>query len=190
MRKILVPAVLLCTVLLYATAPLAQVEVKAAPHSNLGALLAVKISEEIAPGDYEALLRGIKSNPGAFARRIALLDSIGGSAPEAIRIGRLLRETGFDTLVPTNGVCQGSCIYLLAAGVKKTVKGHVGLHRPHFPSGESAQAQHLHKNQRYDPAAYFREMNIPARLAQDMQGIEPHRMRLLSEKELKGYGLQ
>jgi hypothetical protein len=190
MRTSLLHATLLCTALLYATAPLAQVEVKAAPHSNLGSLLAVKIAEEIAPGDYEALLRGIKANPGAFARKIALLDSIGGSAPEAIRIGRLLRETGFDTLVPTNGICQGSCIYLLAAGVKKTVKGHVGLHRPHFPSGESAQAQHLHKNQRYDPAAYFREMNIPPRLAQDMQRIEPHRMRVLSEKELKGYGLQ
>lgn len=189
MRTLFVTALLLCASTLHAPATLAQVEVKATQHSNIGSLLAVKISEEIAPGDYEALLSGIKANPGTYARKIALLDSIGGSAPEAIRIGRLLRETGFDTLVPSSGVCQGSCIYLLAAGLKKTVKGHVGLHRPHFPSGESARAQRLHKAQRYDPAAYFREMKVPPRLAQDMQRIEPHRMRVLTEKELKGYGL-
>jgi hypothetical protein len=190
MRTFFAPAALLCASTLYAAAALAQVEVKATQHSNLGALLAVKLSEDIAPGDYEAQLSGLKANPGTYARKIALLDSIGGSAPEAMRIGRLLRETGFDTLVPSNGVCQGSCIYLLAAGLKKTVKGHVGLHRPHFPSGESAEAQRLHKNQRYDPAAYFRVMNIPPRLAQDMQRIEPHRMRVLTAQELKGYGLQ
>nr|WP_298140916.1 hypothetical protein [uncultured Pseudomonas sp.] len=189
MRIAFIPAALLCASSLYAAGAFAQVEVKAAPHSNLGSLLAVKISEEIAPGDYEALLRGIKANPGAYTRKIALLDNIGGSAPEAIRIGRLLRETGFDTLVPSNGVCQGSCIYLLAAGLKKTVKGHVGLHRPPFPSGESAQAQRQ-QHKHYDPAAYFREMKVSPRLAQDMQHIEPHNMRVLSEKELKGYGLQ
>ncbi|MHA6494022.1 COG3904 family protein [Pseudomonas borbori] len=189
MRMTFVAAALLCASL-YTTATLAKVEVEAAQHKTLGAVLAVKLSEDIAPGDYEALLDGIKANPGKFARKIALLDSIGGSAPEAIRMGRLLRETGFDTLVPSNGVCQGSCIYLLAAGRKKTVKGHVGLHRPHFPAGESAQAQRLHKTQGYNPTAYFREMNIPPRLAQDMQRIAPHQMRVLTEKELVGYGLK
>ena len=56
-----------------------------------------------------------RAHPGKFARKILLLDSIGGSAAEAMRMGRLLRETGFETLVPAKGVCQGSCIYLLAA---------------------------------------------------------------------------
>jgi len=183
-------AALLCAAVLHAAAAQARVEVEAAQHPSLGTVLAAKVSEDIAPGDYEALLQGIKANPGRFTRKIVLLDSIGGSAPEAMRMGRLLRETGFDALVPASGVCQGSCIYLLAAGHKKTVSGHVGLHRPHFPSGESAQAQAAHQGQHYSPTAYFREMNVPSRLADEMQRIEPQRMRVLSAQELAGYGLE
>lgn len=190
MRSPLLHAAILCAAALYAVAAPAKVEVQAAQHQSLGTVLAAKISEDIAPGDYEALLKGIRANPGRFTRKIVLLDSIGGSAPEAMRMGRLLRETGFDALVPASGVCQGSCIYLLAAGHKKTVSGHVGLHRPPFPSGDSALAQAAHQGQHYSPAAYFREMHVPTRLAEEMQRIEPHNMRVLSAEELAGYGLE
>ena len=190
MRTPLLPISLLCLAALCPAASQARVEVEAAQQQSLGPVLAARISEDIAPGDYEALLKGLRANPGKFARKVMLLNNIGGSAPEAMRIGRLLRETGFDVLVPSDGVCQGSCIYLLAAGHKKTVSGHVGLHRPYFPSGDSAQAQAAHQGQRYDPAAYFREMNIPTRLADEMQRIAPHRMRVLSAQELAGYGLK
>jgi hypothetical protein len=169
---------------------LARVEVEAVANSNLGPLLAVKISEDIAPGDYESLLRGITANPGRFARKIVLLDSIGGSAPEAIRMGRLLRETGFEAIVPSNGLCQGACVYLLAAGHKRTVRGAVGLHRPYFSAGDSALAEQDHRGIRYDPMAYFREMRVEPRLAEEMLRIEPGRMRLLSARELARYGLQ
>lgn len=190
MRTPLLHAALLCASALFAVAAQAKVEVEAARHKSLGTVLAAKISEDIAPGDYEALLAGIQANPGQFDRKIVLLDNIGGSASEAIRMGRLLRETGFDALVPSTGVCQGSCIYLLAAGHKKTVSGAVGLHRPYFPSGDSAQAQARHKDVRYSPAAYFREMNIPTRLADAMQRIAPHSMKLLSAQELASYKLK
>lgn len=189
MRPSLFSAALLCVATLYAATAYAKVEVEAAQHKTLGRVLAAKVSEDIAPGDYEALLKGLKAHPGQFNRKIVLLDNIGGSAPEAIRMGRLLRETGFDTLVPSNGVCQGSCIYLLAAGRKKTVSGFVGLHRPHYPSGESALSKMAQHNVRYSPAAYFREMNIPERLANEMQRIDPNKMRVLSAQELASYKL-
>jgi hypothetical protein len=191
MRKRPLHTAILCAVAFYAAATQAKVEVEvdAAQQHSLGQVLAARISEDIAPGDYEALIKGLRANPGKFTRKIVLLDSIGGSAPEAMRIGRLLRETGFEVLVPTGGVCQGSCIYLLAAGHKKTVSGHVGLHRPYFPAGDSARAQAAHRGQHYSPAAYFREMNVSSRLADEMQRITPHRMRLLSAEELLGYGL-
>ena len=189
MRTTLLHAALLCASALFAVAAQAKVEVEAARQQSLGSVLAAKISEDIAPGDYEALLAGIKANPGQFNRKIVLLDNIGGSASEAIRMGRLLRETGFDALVPSTGVCQGSCIYLLAAGHKKTVSGSVGLHRPYFPSGDSAMAQATHRGVRYSPAAYFREMHVPSRLAEEMQRIAPHSMRLLSAQELARYKL-
>ncbi len=175
---------LVATSLLTALTAHAQVEVEA----NAG-LLAVKISEEIVPGDYEKLLAGLRANPGKHKRKVVLLDSIGGSAPEAIRMGRLLRETGFDALIPSNSVCQGTCVYLLAAGRDKTVRGYVGLHRPYYPAGDSAFSTLASGTARYSPSAYWREMNIPPSLAEDMSRIEPSKMRVLSPQELARYRL-
>jgi hypothetical protein len=190
MRLSLLQIALLSAVALCSATAQAQVEVEATQHKRLGPVLAAKVSEDIAPGDYEALLKGLRAHPGKFARKIVLLDTIGGSAPEAMRMGRLLRETGFDVLIPARGVCQGSCIYLLAAGQRKTVRGYVGLHRPYFPSGDSARAQAAHHGERYSPAAYLRAMNVSTRLAEDMQRIDPRHMRVLTAEELAGYGLQ
>jgi len=176
---------LIATTLLTALSANGQIKVEA----NAG-LLAVKISEEIVPGDYEKLLQGLRANPGQHKRKVALLDSIGGSAPEAIRMGRLLRETGFEALVPSGGLCQGSCIYLLAAGKKRTINGHVALRRPPFPAGVSALARSLHRHERYDPAAYFREMQVSSRLAEEMQRIDPRHMKVLTAQELAGFGLK
>ena len=116
----------------------------------------------------------------------ALVQHFGGSVAEAIRMGRLLRESGFDTLVPADAVCQGSCVYLLAAGRDKTVRGHVGIHRPYFANGDSAQSGNA---LRYSPAAYLQEMRIPASLLTDMQAVDPHNVRVLTPRELAGYRL-
>ena len=189
MRTLLIQAALLCSAALFSSISLARVEVEATQHVRLGPVLAARISEDIAPGDYEALLKGLRTHPGQFTRKVVLLDSIGGSAPEAMRMGRLLRETGFDALVPSDGLCQGSCIYLLAAGHNKTVRGAVGLHRPYFSAGDSARAQAAHRNEHYSAAAYLRAMDIPNRLAEDMQRIAPHAMRVLTADELARYRL-
>ena len=177
-------AAVLCATALCSSLALARVEVKPVLHSKVGEVLAVRVTEDIAPGDYERLLKGLTANPGTFARKVALLDSIGGSAAESIKMGRLLRESGFETLVPTNGVCQGSCVYLLAAGKRKTVRGYVGLHRPYYPAGDSSQATGA-----YNARGYLRDMDIPLALADDMQGIDPQRMRVLTPQELQRYRL-
>ena len=127
---------------------------------------------------------------GCFA--LAFVFSLGaGVAGRTQRVvvaaASALRETGFETLVPAKGVCQGSCIYLLAAGRKKTVRGHVGLHRPHFPAGESAQASRA--GMPYNSAGYFRDMGVASSLVVDMQAIEPQRMKVLTPAELKRYRL-
>jgi hypothetical protein len=184
-----ISAALLCASLLASTAAIGKVEVEAVQHKTAGRILAVSVSEDIALGDYEALFKGLTANPGKYAKKLALLDNIGGSVPEAIKMGRLLREAGFDTLVQNNAVCQGSCVYLLAAGRDKTVRGHVGIHRPYFANGDSAQANLAGNTSRYSPAAYFKEMNIPSSLANDMQAIAPSNLRVLTALELASYRL-
>lgn len=174
----------LCTAALVSLGAQAAVKVEAQK-----GLLATKISEEIVPGDYERLLQGLRAHPGKHERKIALLDSIGGSAPEAIRMGRLLRETGFEVIVPRNGLCQGSCIYLLAAGTKRTVNGHVALRRPPFPAGDSALAQASQGSQHFSPASYLRDMGVNIRLAEDIYRVAPGRLQLLGKDDLARYRL-
>ncbi|WP_043311538.1 periplasmic-like protein [Pseudomonas sp. ML96] len=187
MSSTLVRAALLCLAALSSTSVLAKVEVESGEQKPLGRVLVAKVSEEISPGDYDALLKGLRAHPGKFARKIVLLDSIGGSAAEAMRMGRLLRETGFDSLVPSTGVCQGSCVYLLAAGLKKTVKGHVAIHRPPFPAGDSAQSSRA--GMPYNVSGYLSKMGVAPSLASDMQAIEPQRMKVLTAQELARYRL-
>ncbi|MDH4584462.1 hypothetical protein E8F20_21630 [Pseudomonas sp. BN415] len=187
MSRTTLQAAVFCLAALCSAAASAKVEVQPVQHTKAGRILAVQISEDIAPGDYEALMKGLRANAGKFDRKLVLLDNIGGSVAEAIRMGRLLRETGFDVMVPTDGVCQGSCVYLLAAGRNKTVRGYVGLHRPYFPHGDSAQVAPV--GSRYSPTAYLREMNVPLSLLDEMNSIEPTRMRVLTKDELAKYRL-
>jgi hypothetical protein len=182
-------ATLLCISLLSSAAAIGKVEVQAMQHQTAGRILAVSVSEEIAPGDYETLLKGLTGNPGKYAKKLALLDNIGGSVPEAIKMGRLLREAGFDTLVQDRAVCQGTCVYLLAAGRTKSVRGYVGIHRPYFANGDSALANLSGNGLRYSSAAYFKEMNIPSSLIDDMQLIEPQNLHVLTPLELAKYRL-
>lgn len=188
MSRRMFQAVIASALLLCAAPVLAKVDVQAGEHKTQGRMLVVKVSEEIALGDYEALLKGIRNNPGSFARKIVMLDSIGGNVSEAMRMGRLLRETGFDTLVPSTGVCQGSCVYLLAAGKRKAVRGHVGIHRPYYAGSDSVHSASGGVS-RASQVAYFNSMQIPLVLIDRINSTEPRRMHVLNSSELKHYGL-
>ncbi|WP_339410597.1 hypothetical protein [Pseudomonas sp. EA_35y_Pfl2_R5] len=190
MSRTVFQAVIICVAALCSSAALAKVEVQAGLHKSLGRILVAKVSEDIAPGDYEALLKGIKANPGQYAKKFIMLDSIGGSLSEAIRMGRLLRETGFDALVPSTGVCQGSCVYLLAAGHAKTVRGYVGIHRPYYAGSDSVHSASAYGPSRGTQAAYFKEMQIPPELLEAINSTEPRRMRVLTPAELARYRLK
>jgi hypothetical protein len=189
MTSNLIPVTLLLIALFCSATVSAKVEVQSVQHKTAGQILAVSISDDIAPGDYEVLLKGITGNPGQYAQKIFLLDSIGGSVAEAMKMGRLLREAGFDAIVPASSICQGTCVYLLAAGNAKKIRGHVGIHRPYFPSGDSALADQAGNGTGYSSELYFKQMNIAASLIDDMQAIAPSKMRVLTPKELASYRL-
>src|SRR5690606_24177325 len=78
-RSMLRP-VLLCALALYACCTSAQVEVLPVEHASQGRILVARVTEQIAPGDYQALLKGITAHPGKYARKLLILDNIGGSA--------------------------------------------------------------------------------------------------------------
>ena len=151
------------------------------------ATLVVSITEQVSPGDYETLLSALRAHSGRFTRKVALLDNIGGSTAEAMRIGRLLRETGFDTRVTENALCQGSCVYVLAAGIKRQVRGAVAIHRPAHPRGDSYSAKGLALT--HNSEAYFQHMGIDRAFYRALLEATPQRPRLLNSAEIRRFNL-
>lgn len=62
------------------------------------------------------------------------LHSPGGVVQEALRMGRLVREAGYDTLLTADAACASACPLILFAGVERTVsrRAWVGMHQAAF----------------------------------------------------------
>ena len=91
--------------------------------------------------------------------------------------------------VPDDEQCFSSCVYILAAGIVKFPWGDVGIHRPYFESKPSLGYDATLKAILSESRTYFREMNIPESLADDMFSIPPADMRLLGDALLTKYRL-
>jgi len=120
-----------------------------------------------------------------------LIKSKGGDVLEAMRIGRLIRESEYGVMP---GICASSCVYMLAAGVTRTVilsPGHVavGIHRPYISTTETNDVDRTIKEILQKSREYFQEMNINPKLAEDMFSIPPESVKYLSEHELTEYRL-
>jgi hypothetical protein len=67
---------------------------------------------------------------GSYVKTIAL-NSPGGSVADALAIGRLIREKGFDTNVSSGSLCASSCPLILASGTRRTATAQsaIGVHQ-------------------------------------------------------------
>lgn len=142
----------------------------------------VVLKGEITEGDH----RNITSCKGPFTLAIS---SEGGLVSEAMKIGRYVRDKKMIVMIPDNGKCLSSCVYILAAGVSKNPDGTVGIHRPYFISPPNHSYDAALKNVLSKSKEYFREMNIPESLAEDMFSIPPSEVKELDKSLLKKYRL-
>jgi hypothetical protein len=64
------------------------------------------------------------------AVRLVQLDSVGGSYPAGLAMGRRLREAGVNTEVLADATCQSACVFVLAGGLKRRIDpaASIGLH--------------------------------------------------------------
>jgi hypothetical protein len=95
-------------------------------------VLKVNINDTITERDAQAL-HEVKEPP-RISRLSVTLDSRGGDAFSAMKIGRFIRQYDADTSVPASGKCYGSCTLVFIAGVTRANVGEVGLHRPYLAS--------------------------------------------------------
>ena len=146
----------------------------------------ILIDGEIIPGDarkFERVVRGIGRRVGTVVLR-----SQGGSVPDAMAIGRLVRklmietegpgfysESGGASCEPERGhpnavcVCASACFLVYAGGFPRDVS-YVLLHRPFVNPSINAgmsydDSMRLASEARKEVAEYLREMGVPDRYA-------------------------
>ena len=104
-------------------------------------------------------------------------------------MGRMIRRHDFDAVILPDHRCLSACVFLLAAAVDKNVQGSVGIHRPYFTSGTPNEIGREIRALKAEAVSYLEEMNLPARLAEDMFSVDPGKVRMLTDRELEDYRL-
>jgi ATP-dependent protease ClpP protease subunit len=122
------------------------------------------------------------------------INSPGGSVPAAMAIGRIFRREHAHLIVDHN--CISACILILAGAVDRHIGSTavVGIHRPYLGTTPQQglttdQVKDAYARMLQDIRAYLREMDVSAQLADDMLATEPERIHVLTQAELKAYGL-
>lgn len=123
-----------------------------------------------------------------------VLNSLGGSVPDAMEIGEIIRRKGFPTLVSQGDECDSACVLILAAGVQRVAMGRVGIHRPHFDEKLFAQLGQTEAREKYaqmeeSVRKYLSHMGMPDTLYAAMLRVSSDDARYLSHEELVDYGL-
>jgi hypothetical protein len=146
---------------------------------------------------------------------IIVLDSLGGSVSAAMRIGRLIRNTGGRTVVGSNATCASACVLVFAAGLSRVVGARIlnpslilpgdwdrmavqgpskiGIHRPALadapPETDMTSVKTAAEQVEKELREYAGEMNVSPRLIDDMLATPPEQVRWLSEQDRQNYGI-
>lgn len=144
-------------------------------------------------GNFKSVIKNlsqlVKADERSPLARTLVLNSLGGDVATALSIGRIIRANKMHVVVPDSAKCLSSCVFLLAAGVIKYPWGDVGIHRPYFEAKPTQGYDQALKEVLNASRSYFREMNIPEQLADDMFSIAPADIRLLGDAQLNKYRL-
>jgi hypothetical protein len=137
-------------------------DVRYTPRSGATAAV-ITLSGQIDPKDLKPFMTfaQLAREDGFYAVN---LDSIGGDVETALSMGRILRSDRAAAEVRNDGKCFSSCVFVLAAGVNRYVRGPVGIHRPYAPIDNLVTAgsqKERYQRLENEVKAYLRSMNIP-----------------------------
>jgi hypothetical protein len=126
---------------------------------------------------------------------IVKLNSPGGSVRDAIELGRIFRKEKLIADVG-GGQCDSACVLVYAGAVVRYGRytgGKIGIHQPYYEvPKDKFDADAIRKEYTVmlnELRAYFREMNVAERLADEMLKTSPSEMRFLSSSEQDRFGL-
>jgi hypothetical protein len=144
----------------------------------------------------EATQCAVKRGGDSFiANTIVKLNSPGGSVHDAIELGRIFRKERLIADV-SGGQCDSACVLVYAGAVVRLGRntgGKIGIHQPYYEVPKDRFDADAFRREYTamlnELRAYFREMNVAERLADEMLKTSPSEMRFLSSSEQDSFGL-
>ena len=125
--------------------------------------------------------------------RILDIDSTGGHVEEAIRAGDSMAEKRWAIWVREGSQCHSSCVLILAGGDMRSVVGKVGVHRLFRDQSKATSRAELSaelKDVSAQVRDYLARNGADTRIADLMMTVPNRRLRLLTEAEMREFGLQ
>lgn len=130
-----------------------------------------------------------------------ILHSPGGSVNDALEMGKLIRESEFNTTVVANGYCASSCPLVFAAGVERAAHetSWIGVHQVYTPSSTFGSIQQgMDQAQRIsalcqqalvdfgvDPALWIKAMETPKDQLYVLTTEELEELKLATDVEME-----
>lgn len=143
---------------------------------------------------FTALVQRISAIADRMEIPVRILDikSSGGHVEEAIRAGDSMAEQRWAVWVRDDSYCHSSCVLILAGGDTRSIAGEVGIHRLFRDQSKATSRAELSAELR-DVSGQVRDYlmrnGADVRIADLMMTVANRRLRLLSESELREYGL-
>lgn len=145
----------------------------------------ITIHADIDEGDAEIVERlfreAIENNSGIM---LSLQANIGGSVPDALKIGRMARA--LDIVVTSAQECYSSCaLIFFGASNRLFFGGEIGIHRPYFATNvDTAKPNEEEIEYLFaDVRDYLLEVRAPSFLFEQMISTPPENMRIYSDEE-------
>lgn len=122
------------------------------------------------------------------------LSSHGGLIAEAMDIGNFIADKSINAIIPLDGQCYSACVLVYAAAEMRGHLGKIGIHRP-FANEISANvisySEYLNEYESITPALkrYFSKFGVSPAIVDAMNITPSDEIKILSDAELKSYGL-
>lgn len=145
-------------------------------------------------GDFTALMQraAAMADRMDIERRILDIDSTGGRIEDAIPAGDSIAESHWTIRVREDAICHSACVLVLAAGDDREIAGRIGIHRMIRVGSKATTRAELSQELRgvYGEIKEYLERNGASVAVADLMMTVPNRsLRLLTETELREYGL-
>ncbi|MDX8492613.1 hypothetical protein RFN29_13615 [Mesorhizobium sp. VK22B] len=120
--------------------------------------------------------------------RVIVFNSPGGNVGSAIRLGRMIRAAGLDTLQLRQLQCASACSLAFLGGVHRVAEpGSIGIHRPSLKPADGMSNEEAKARVQFGTAAiiaYVIEMGVDPKLMELASSYDRHDIRYLSASEM------